>query len=355
MFIENDIPVLKYDKGAVEHPNTLGFENVPDLVRKRSKNHGFTLNLLIVGRRGLGTTTLMNTLFSAPLIDKARNDDLNSYTSQLFEHDISFTITVTTYHKEDYNVVLDYIENGNREYFKNEHEIGAPAGDSRVHICLYMVPNDRLTQDEINMMKKLSEKANFMPIISKADAYTDMELVNIKSKISKLMYEHNIPIFRPPLYTDDIEFTKEVELLVNRYPLAVFSGFDEQLLKGEIKLGRQYRWGFLSNEDESINDFLRLRRLVIANHLDDLLYSTENIFYDEFRKKTSLFELADIQDKPSKVYKIRSEMEKILTEKTNAVLSQLNLEVKNLEEEFEKKKLAIFGKSANQKSISSVN
>ena len=56
----------------------------------------------------------------------------------------------------------------------------------------------RLSQLDVLFMKKLCEKVNIVPIISKADSLTPTELTNFKKKILKELNDNSITIFRIP-------------------------------------------------------------------------------------------------------------------------------------------------------------
>lgn len=68
-------------------------------------------------------------------------------------------------------------------------------------------------------MKKLCDKVNIVPIISKADSLTPNELANFKKKILKELADNNITIFRiPDCDSDEDEqyLKKDQELKVRR-------------------------------------------------------------------------------------------------------------------------------------------
>ncbi|KAF9956479.1 hypothetical protein BGZ72_002758, partial [Mortierella alpina] len=45
----------------------VGFANLPNQVHRKSVKKGFNFTVMVVGESGLGKSTLVNTLFNAPL------------------------------------------------------------------------------------------------------------------------------------------------------------------------------------------------------------------------------------------------------------------------------------------------
>lgn len=54
---------------------------------------------------------------------------------------------------------------------------------------------------------------------------------------------------------------------------------------GRQVLGRQYSWGVAEVENEDHCDFKRLRNLLIRNHMLDLISTTEEIHYENYRQQ----------------------------------------------------------------------
>jgi septin family protein len=47
----------------------VGFDSLPAQIEKKLVKKGFAFNLLVVGRSGLGKSTLVNTIFASHLVD----------------------------------------------------------------------------------------------------------------------------------------------------------------------------------------------------------------------------------------------------------------------------------------------
>ena len=47
----------------------VGFETITEQIHRKLKKRGFNFNLMVVGRAGLGKSTLVNTIFASHLVD----------------------------------------------------------------------------------------------------------------------------------------------------------------------------------------------------------------------------------------------------------------------------------------------
>ncbi|KAH6567928.1 hypothetical protein BASA60_008854 [Batrachochytrium salamandrivorans] len=47
----------------------VGFDSITDQIQKKLVKRGFAFNLMVVGRSGLGKSTLVNTLFASHLVE----------------------------------------------------------------------------------------------------------------------------------------------------------------------------------------------------------------------------------------------------------------------------------------------
>jgi septin 7 len=310
------IPTIRREVGTVITEEGVGFSRVPYQIRKKSIVDGFSVNLLVTGRRGLGAATLINSIFLSPLIDQNREDGITVTKNEIFENDICLDTSITTYHKKDVVEILGYIDSKNNEYFEKEQGLSVPKKDSRIHACVYLIPSDHITKEEIHIMRELSCKCNFIPVVAKADSFTPEELSEYKLKVSRTLRDNGIRVFSP-VYTeeDDEEHISETADIINRFPLAVYSGTSIYEYEGEIRRGRMYSWGFLDMENEEYNDFMRLRKLLIHCYLDELIYTTDTMFYNEYRKIHMRREGSDELLRKSRLLKMKGEMERILKER----------------------------------------
>lgn len=169
--------------------------------------------------------------------------------------------------------------------------------DTRVHVLLYFITptGHGLRELDINCIKKLSKYVNIIPVIGKADSFTESELKQFKRQIRKDIEKFNVPIFQFDSYLDDYDENEDQELiqewkfLSKLQPFAIISSEDTFEVKdvktGETKLvkGRQYPWGLVDINDARYSDFPVLKSVILGSHLQDLKDLTHDFLYETYR------------------------------------------------------------------------
>lgn len=271
----NSYPLIKECVGEILTSETVGFSRIPEQARKMSVEKGFNLNILVLGRRGGGTRTLINNLFLSPIISNDRPNVLTTTCAQVTENGVCLNLRISTCHELEIDNIVKFIKSTNFNFFETHEGLSNDCGDMRVHLCIFIIPTDTLLPEEIKFMKKISGYTNVIPVISKADAYMQEELTEKKKKIMELLVENNIEIFMP----EEPENEKNVVTM----PMAVTASESLFKINGQTKRGRQYKWGFVDVNDSSCNDFLYLRKILIGTHLEEIKSCFEEKFYEEFR------------------------------------------------------------------------
>lgn len=310
------IPTIHNDYGKITLESCIGFSEIPEQARDLSIKEGFRFNLLVVSRRGLGASTLVNSLFSSPLVMKDRSDGITTRISEIFENEIKLTISVTTYHEENMNKIYRYINTANEEYFEMEQGLSMPFDDNRIHCCLYLVPGDQINESEIQGLKDLSKKVNVIPVITKADMFTCEELKEQREKINKIFKENAIGFY-------DYEENED-----SKFPLAVIAS-ERVYEDGPYKVrGRKYPWGFIDIENEEFSDFKKLQRILIGEKFISLIYKTDTVFYSEMRKNMMKNENAGTSKQ--QVYKLLEQMDAAIDQKYEQKIRFLENEERSL-------------------------
>ncbi|WUR02153.1 septin [Vairimorpha necatrix] len=313
--------------GLINLSHAIGLSSVPDLLRTKSIEDGFGINILVTGRRALGAATLVNSLFNVPLISKSRPNSLTVTKNEIIENGISLEVTTTTYHSDNLSPLAEYIDKLNNEYFENEQGPYKIHKDTRIHVCLYLIPSDHFTDKEMDFMMKLSKLVNFIPIITKADMYTNEELVLRKQNIYNILQDNNISIFTSLSNTSpdsDIEDTEVIH--------AVIASETVYEINNKIIRGRQYSWGFVDIDKEEGNDFKRLQRTLIYKNFDELINKTHIKYYNEYRKKILYFERNNKMCQERRFHKLKESLECVIKEKNEGILNKLRNEERNLDE-----------------------
>jgi septin 7 len=307
--MKGNIPTIHTELGQINIGPGVSFSEIPEQVRERSIKEGFVFNLLVIGRRGLGSSTLINSLFSAELIPKERTEALNTTINEIIEDDVKLTISVTTYHGEDFEKILEFIENLNKEYFELEQGLSVPFHDRRIHCCLYLTPSDKMTESEISGLKEVSEKANTIPIITKADMFTVGELKIQRRKINEIFEENKLKFYD---YGEDDTC---------QFPMAIIASESIYEENGYKIRGRKYPWGSIDIENKKYSDFKKLQKILIGEKFIDLISETDSVFYNEHRKELMKNETPIIIKQ--RLAKIVLQLEKSIEEKYKRVISEL--------------------------------
>lgn len=168
--------------------------------------------------------------------------------------------------------------------------------DTRVHVMLYFISatGHGLKELDISCMKRLAKYVNIIPVISKADSFTEAELARFKRHVRADLDKYNVPVFRFDNYLneydpdEDYELIQECQYLAGIQPFAVI-GSDHQYevtdLAGRTKVvrARQYLWGMVDINDAAYSDFAAVKAAVLGSHLQDLKDLTHDFLYETYR------------------------------------------------------------------------
>ncbi|CAM9023511.1 unnamed protein product [Wickerhamomyces anomalus] len=134
--------------------------------------------------------------------------------------------------------------------------------DTRVHICLYFLEptGHGLRELDVECIKKMSKFVNVLPVISKADSFTQSELHAFKRNVLYDIKKYNVPIFEFNYDEDedDIETIEENKVLRNLQPFAILN---------------------------KILIFLKLKNVLFGSHLQDFKDLTTNFLYENYRSE----------------------------------------------------------------------
>lgn len=314
----------------------VGFANLPKQWHRKSIRRGFNLNILCVGAKGLGKSTLINTLFNKDLYNLNSEKDVKSSNNQLedfkLENDFGDNVygieeksefrtppadkvkmqTVSTQIEENgvvlkltvinasgfgdsidstdsWKPIIKEINSRFDQYLDSENKINRyTIEDNRIHACLYFIePTGHCLRSlDLEFFKSVHERCNLIPVIAKSDILMDEEIENFKNTIRSQLDEANIQLFQPSEYSTDDDKSTASKPLFDKMPFAVIGSTDMITTEeGKTVRGRAYPWGIVEVDNKSHSDFVYLRDLLIRQHLEELKDKTSKVLYERYRSE----------------------------------------------------------------------
>lgn len=262
---------------------------------------------MVVGESGLGKTTLINTLFSTELspaknytrrhlkqLDKLTEVEIIKAELEEKQFKVKLTVIDTpgfgdyVNNRESWAPIVEFIDDQHEAYMRQEQQPQREAkSDLRVHACLYFIrpTGHTLKPLDIEIMKRLGTRVNLIPVVAKADTLTQHDLYTFKQRIRAVIAAQNIRIYTPPLEADDEQSADHARMLMDAIPFSIIgSTEDVKTEDGRVVKGREYLWGVAEVENEDHCDFRKLRSLLIRTHMLDLISTTEDNHYENYRQ-----------------------------------------------------------------------
>ncbi|KAG0206576.1 hypothetical protein BGX28_002012 [Mortierella sp. GBA30] len=284
----------------------IGIANLPNQRHKIVAKRGANFTLMVCGESGLGKTTFINTLFTTTIktpknykrrFNKSaeKTVEIEIIRAELEEKQFNVKLSVIdtpgfgdyTNNRDSWMPIIDFIDDQHESYMRQDqqpkrHELS----DMRVHCCLYFIrpTGHTLKPLDIEVMKRLGTRVNLIPVIAKADTMTPTDLHKFKKRILEVIAAQNIQCYTFPLESDDDQSTKRNMSIMAAMPFSIIGSTDDVLTAdGRTVKGRQYSWGVAEVENEDHCDFKKLRQLLIRTHMLDLISSTEETHYENYR------------------------------------------------------------------------
>ncbi|XP_014679522.1 PREDICTED: septin-5-like [Priapulus caudatus] len=286
----------------------IGFACLPEQVHRKTVKRGFDFTLMVAGEAGLGKSTLVNSLFlsdlyksrAVPSVEEriSKTTEIDKKTLDIEEKGVKLRLTVvdTPGFGDQVNVddcwkpIEKYIDDQFAQYFKDESGLNRKnITDNRVHCCLYFIsPYGRgLRPLDVEFMKRIHNKVNIVPLISKADTLTPSEIRKLKEKILQEIQKHQISIYTFPECDEDEDddFKEHIRELKEAIPFAVIGSNTVVEVNGKKVRGRLYPWGIVEVDNPRHCDFTRLRTMLISTHMHDLKDMTQDVHYENYRSR----------------------------------------------------------------------
>jgi len=352
----------------------VGFANLPNQVYRKSVKKGFEFNLMVIGESGLGKSTFINSLFLTELYNEndfpgtfeRRNKKttfVDATTVLLTEKGVNLRLTVVDTpgfgdsidNTNCWTPIIDYIDSKYEDYLSAESKVNRklPINDQRIHCCLFFISaGHSLKQLDIEVMKKLHDRVNLIPVIAKADTMTADEMKQFKLVVLNAIAEQKLQIYEfPDIDDDDIENNRTNSILKSKLPFAIVGSNTIIEVDGKSFRGRQYPWGTVNVDELAHCDFMALRTMLIRTHMHDLKDVTNNVHYENYRFKKLAYVTGDKakptnknpfqqleeekKDAELRLEKMKNEMEGVFDQKVKEKITRLRESELNLEKQQE--------------------
>ncbi|GAA6010369.1 hypothetical protein JCM10207_005196 [Rhodosporidiobolus poonsookiae] len=286
----------------------IGVANLPNQRHKIESARGGRFTVMVVGESGLGKTTLINTLFSTELaavkdysrrftkqMDKTTEIDIIKAELEEKQFKVKLTVIDTpgfgdyVNNRDSWIPIVDFIDDQHESFMRQEQQPQRTSKlDLRVHACLYFIrpTGHGLKPLDIEIMKRLGTRVNLIPVVAKADTLTPADLAKFKETIRAVVAAQGIRIYTPPVEADDESAAEHARVLAAAMPFSIIGSTDEVATPdGRTVKGRQYLWGVAEVENEEHCDFKKLRSLLLRTHMLDLINTSEDVHYENYRQQ----------------------------------------------------------------------
>ncbi|KAJ2962805.1 hypothetical protein NQZ79_g2158 [Umbelopsis isabellina] len=200
---------------------------------KSRKKNATPLNIMVTGFSGVGKTAFVRTLCET--LTNLETDPIPELSGPLSKTEKPYTVSLEFDYEGDRIAltVIDTpgfqvntpIEKGLQEiteYIENQFDLAIAeelkvkrnpkAVDTRIHVCLHFLDVSRreLGANDLEILRRLSDRVNVIPVIGKGDTLTTAQRTALQPTIMRSIFDkYKIPIFGYP----DLEEDEDYEVL----------------------------------------------------------------------------------------------------------------------------------------------
>ncbi|KAI8393259.1 Septin-domain-containing protein [Radiomyces spectabilis] len=323
-----------------------GIANLPNQRHKIVAKNGANFTIMVCGESGVGKTTFVNTLFTSTIKEPknhakrrvrppSKTVQIQITRAELEEKMFKVKLTIIdtpgfgdyVNNRHGWIPIVDFIDDQHEKYMRQEQQpCRKGVVDMRVHACLYFIKptGHTLSPLDIETMKRLGSRVNLIPVIAKADTLTPADLAKFKQNIRDVIAAQNIQVYSCPIESDDENTTNRNVNMMAALPFAVIGSTQDVMTSDGRKVkGREYSWGVAEVENDEHCDFRKLRSLLIRTHMLDLITTTEETHYENYRQtQMETRKFGDPRTQPNENAKFKEEEEALRQKFTEQVKAE---------------------------------
>ena len=231
-----------------------------------------------IGQTGLGKSTLVNTLFASHLVDsKGRQTphesprsttEIEAVSHMIEENGVRLRLNIvdTPGYGDQINndrcwdPIIKYIKDQHSAYLRRELTATREKfiQDTRIHCCLFFITptGHQLKPLDVQVLRKLSDVVNVVPVIAKSDALTMEERTAFKARVKQEFQMYGLRMF--PYDSDELEEDERIlnDTISNLLPFAIVGSETTANIGGQQVQARKNKWGIINVEDEKHCEFV---------------------------------------------------------------------------------------------------
>lgn len=275
-------------------PPQIGLGQLPAQRENLCRSKGGKFSMILAGCGGTGKTTFLDTLVCQELQEPEETTlqfpEIREGKFELTEDTFTLKLTVVCMpgfgaridNQNSWLPIAKYIDHQFKSYLLQEEQPDrSELKDNRVHVCLYFLPpsNSQLSQLDIESMKEISMRVNLIPVVSRSDTLNKEELASFKKIVNTTLTSYEIHVCK---FISDPSVLEKINAAVPYAVVGSNSMYTNS--EGQLVRARKYHWGMVEIENPDHCDFLKLREVLMSEHMLDLITSTES-HYNVYRQR----------------------------------------------------------------------
>ncbi|KAI5169419.1 cell division control protein 11 [Pancytospora epiphaga] len=248
--------------------------------------------IMVAGAIGSGKSTLLNNIVARQIISNKSQSEIDVYMLNLdgigVRRNIVFIDTPGFGSAMNDEMIQDSISAFIREQFDAyiEEEVKTRRNpnyeDTRVHCLLYLIPatGNGLKLRDVVFLKKVAPYVNIIPVISKGDALSEAERVNLRKLINEQLVYYSIEIFE---FSDGENLPQSDDGLRNldAFPFITVCSGDYNA----VETIKNHPAGRIEIDDPNHSDLVLLREALLDKYMETLIETTAVVLYEKYRTK----------------------------------------------------------------------